>query len=466
MKFIAIDLGTSFIKGAVLDLEQLSIQQIQRIPFPEPIANLPTLHFEVDPQELVQGVRKFVASFLPHAAPCAGLVLCSQMHGYVLVDEQGQPLSNIVTWRDERAAASHPTAGISVFEEMVAQLTQEEWHQLGNGLRPGLPIDSLYWRKLHQRLPQEEATVASLPDFVLQQLCDLRTVPTIEPTNAAAHGAFNVETQDWHWTVLQKLGLNNIGWPQIQQSGTQIGVATVEGQSIPCFAAIGDHQCALLGALLQAGELSLNVATGSQVSLVTSALHYGNHETRPFFDGQILNTFVKIPAGRALAALVQLLTEVPRRQGVDIGDPWATIVQAATEVPTTDLAVDLAFYTSADGGSQGRIANIREENLTVGHLFRAAFQAMAADFHHFACQLSPEQAWERIVFSGGLVQRIEPLRAMILAKFGCDHRMSASSEDTLLGLLALALFASGKATSLTHATQILLNRPRDNSDLE
>ena len=38
---LAIDLGTTHIKGAVLDLDALRIGHIQRFPFPEPIVGLP-----------------------------------------------------------------------------------------------------------------------------------------------------------------------------------------------------------------------------------------------------------------------------------------------------------------------------------------------------------------------------------------------------------------------------------------
>ncbi len=50
MSFIALDLGTSFIKGAVLDLDALRLDHIQRAPFPDPLPNLPPLFCEIDPR--------------------------------------------------------------------------------------------------------------------------------------------------------------------------------------------------------------------------------------------------------------------------------------------------------------------------------------------------------------------------------------------------------------------------------
>jgi sugar (pentulose or hexulose) kinase len=89
--------------------------------------------------------------------------------------------------------------------------------------------------------------------------------------------------------------------------------------------------------------------------------------------------------------------------------------------------------------------------LTVGQLFRAALQNMADNYHTCALRLSPECKWNRLVFSGGLAQKIDLLRRMICDKFGADYRMSPSSEDSLLGLLALALTFSGRAPSVQQA---------------
>src|SRR5262249_31736808 len=117
----------------------------------------------------------------------------------------------------------------------------------------------------------------------------------------------------------------------------------------------------------------------------------------------------------------------------------------------TDLGIDLAFFPSPVG-ERGTLRNIHEGNLSVGHLFRAAFDAMAANFVTCATRLSPGKEWERIVFSGVLPQSVEGLRTAIVNRFACGYRMSASSEDALLGLLALGLVATGKAKDIRAAT--------------
>jgi hypothetical protein len=132
--------------------------------------------------------------------------------------------------------------------------------------------------------------------------------------------------------------------------------------------------------------------------------------------------------------LVDLLTEI----GGGDGDPWDYISRAVDSVTETDLEVDLSFFASMTG-DRGQIANIREGNLTVGHLFAAAFRSMAANYARCAGILSPNRDWDRVVFSGGLAQRFPRLRQEILAALGNPpSRLSDSEEDTLEGLLELA----------------------------
>ena len=116
MSFIGVDLGTSFIKGAVLNLEARQLEHVRRIPFPEQLPAANSLLCEFDPHEVVAAVRTFIDELALHAPDCEGIVMCSQMHGMVLMDERGDAMSNCVTWRDQRAMMPHPSGSGSYFD--------------------------------------------------------------------------------------------------------------------------------------------------------------------------------------------------------------------------------------------------------------------------------------------------------------------------------------------------------------
>ncbi len=457
MTFIAIDLGTSFIKGAVLNLDSATIRHIHREPFPAALPGLPPLYKEVAPDAVLAAVNSLLATLIPYADAEGGLdgiVMCTQMHGLVLTTSTGEPRSNLTTWQDQRVLEPHPSGCGTYFDAMVARLNADQIHQLGNELRPGLPVGMLFMLAEQGQLPSPALHLATLPDFVISNLSG--TPPSIEASNAMAHGVLNLETLDWHHEVIAALGLERLHWPEIKKHGAVVGRLSVGGHTVPCYSPIGDYQCAILGSLLRYRELSLNISTGSQVSLLRSGPEFGDFQTRPFFDGRYLSAITHIPAGRALTALVRLFSELAEAQGLTLSDPWCYVGQAAAATGPTRMRADLAFFNSSCG-DRGAFTDVREEELTIGHIFRAAFQNMTDNYYTCARRISPGQEWENLVFSGGLAQKFPVLRDLIRDRFNVPFRMCPSAEDTLLGLMALALAFTGRTPTVEQAAAHLFD---------
>lgn len=458
MSFLGIDLGTSFIKGAVLDLESRQLGHVQRIPFPDPLVSEGPLQCEFDPHEIVAAVRTLVNELALRTPECEGIVVCSQMHSMVLMSETGEAKSNCLSWRDQRAMLPHPSGSGSYFDMILRRIGPKQQRQLGNELDPGRPLCFLFWFAEQGRLPPGLIPV-SMPDFVLSVLCD--SAPGVEATNASAYGALNLETMGWHHEVIEELGLDDLRWPELRKQGEVVGHLNIGGTRVPCYTPVGDYQCALAGALFSEEEISLNIATGSQVSRMTTPLTLGDYQTRPFFGEKFVNTFTYPPGGRSLNLIVDLLSELAVAQSVELRDAWATIARAVREVKNTDLDVDLSFFPTPLG-HRGRITNIRGDNFTLGHLFRAAFKNMANCFYDCAIRLWPEKSWKRAVFSGGLAARLEVLREIIQGRFGTDYRLTPFAEDTLFGLLILASVFSGRTGSVEELTKQLRSEPLEN----
>jgi sugar (pentulose or hexulose) kinase len=392
---------------------------------------------------------------LAQAPDARGCVVCSQLHSLIFADPVGRPLSTIITWQDQRALQPFGDTGRTYFQEINRRLSSEERRQLGNEARPGVPLCFLFWLAHNRALPPSPAIAASLPSFVVANLCG--ATPALDLTNAFAHGALDVETGDWHRRVIAKLGLDSIQWPAILPQGAILGEARLGARLLPFFVPVGDYHCSQLGAGLQEGELSVNISTGSAVIQLAAGLEWGDFQTRPWFDGRYLKTVTHIPGGRALDALLRLLCELAQAQGVRLRDPWSYALEQAARLPTTSLRVNPAFYPSAMG-DQGAITNAREENLTVGHLLRAALEGMADNYAQCARRVCPACDWRRLLFSGGVALKTPLLRRLICDRLGSEHRLALSEEDTLLGLLALALAFSGRAESVLGAMASLTTR--------
>jgi hypothetical protein len=350
---------------------------------------------------------------------------------------------------DRRLLAPHPAGHGSFYDALLARLTPDDWVTLGREIRPGTPLSYLFWFvESHESSPIH--AVASLPDFVLARLC--RVFPATHPTNAV--GAIHLKKRSWHYSLLDRLGFGNVRWPALREINEPIGEIQVNGHRLVCYPPVGDHPCALAGALLNFGELSLNISTGSQVSLRSKDADPGDYQTIPFFDGQFLKRISNLPAGRALTVLVRLLSELAEAEGLSLSDPWKYITKAAAAKPASEVRANLAFFPTPLGDS-GSLTHLREENLTVGDLFRAAFVNMAENYYASALRLSPTQSWDQLVFSGGLVQKLELLRSLIAEKFQREYRLCTAADDTLQGLLVLAMVASGRAASTQAAMECL-----------
>jgi sugar (pentulose or hexulose) kinase len=451
LAFIGIDLGTSFIKAAVLDVEACQLRQVRRVPFPEPIEGLEPFKLEFDPGKVIAAVSGLIEQLTDAATHFEGLVMCTQMSCLVLMDKSGKPRSNCIGWRDQRAIQPHPSGSGSYYEVLQHRMTSQQRHEVGNEMPMGAPLTFLFWLAEQGKLEPGVIPV-SFADFVLSTLCG--SVPGVDTTNAMSYELLRLETLQWHGELIRELGFHKLHWPTIHPHGEIVGTLKIGGSEVPCYTPIGDYQCSLVGALLAEDELSLNISTGSQVSRVTSGLRLGDYQTRPFFDGRFTNTFSHLPAGRSLNVLIDLLCELSQASGGSATDPWAYITQAANAAERTDLQVNLSFFPGPCG-EKGGISNIREKNLTVGTLFRASFENMAQNYYELALRIWPERAWRNIVFSGGLAGKVSLLRQMIERRFETGSRLCPLEEDALLGLLVVARVFSHRAPSVREAMHAL-----------
>jgi sugar (pentulose or hexulose) kinase len=423
--FLGIDIGSSFLKAAIIDPDGAGLAETARVPFPAFLPGLPGTHREVDPRAIMDAAEALLCDLA--RADCEGIVLCGQMHGFILVNARGEAISNYISWLDQRVTPAE-------FDRIAALVSEQERQEVGNEFRASIALAQLYWLRKHGELPSGQATPVSIADYVAGRLC--QAAPFMDPTQAAAFGALRLATNEWHRDLIGKLGLDSLRWPEVRPSGSVVGCR----QGVRCYVSVGDQQCALAGALLEEGELSINIGTGSQVAMLSRQLTASACQTRPYFSGRFLRTITHIPAGRALSALIGLLTDL----GGTPDDVWEKIAKAVDAVPETDLRAAITFFPGPCGSS-GSLENLHEGNMDAGHVFRAVFESMARNYEMCARRLDPEHAAARIVFSGGVARQIAILRELTAGALQLPYRLSPHAEDTLYGLMVLARMFRGAA---------------------
>ena len=132
MRYLGIDIGSSFIKGAVLDANSLRLSHIERADAPPLVSGLDPMFRDIEPEAISQCVCRVLERLHDHAPDAAGVLMCSQLHGMVLCDEKGSALTRFISWQDLRALMPLPDSGVSCFDEIERIISREERLQLGN----------------------------------------------------------------------------------------------------------------------------------------------------------------------------------------------------------------------------------------------------------------------------------------------------------------------------------------------
>jgi hypothetical protein len=233
----------------------------------------------------------------------------------------------------------------------------------------------LHWLSEQRKLP-DGVMPLSIADFVISHFA--RQPGRMHTTHAV--GLLHLEKNDWHYQAFERIGLGDLWWPELAHDLNPVAQWKRNHRCLTIHGSFGDQQSALYGAGLESNELSINIATGSQVSIRTAEFHPGPYQTRKYFGGDCLNTIIHSPAHGSLNAITEWLTE-----------------QADAET----------------------------------------IQSIADHLESAGKRLDPQQGWRRIVLSGGLSQSHPRLAQWIQERLRAPIRESIG-EETLFGLLRLA----------------------------
>lgn len=376
---IAIDVGGTFIKTALVR-DGLVVGQPNRHPIPcflDSSGSLgdPGQARELDASEVDAAVHEAVARLGDVSART--VYVSGQMACLAFVDDRGHAVAPIISWQDTRATS---------VDRVVQELGSSVLADLGDGIRVGSPLVTL--REIGY---PEGAYVTSLIAYVAGRMANLRA-EVVHATDAGSWGLLDTRAMRWSDTACGLAGLDPGRLPRVSTSMAPIA----PGSRV--FAAIGDQQASLLGSSLQPGWLSVNLATGCQVSLIADefADDLPHVQTRPYFGrahgGRYLHTVSHLPGGRLLTS------ELTARRG---HADWEWLARSGED----ELAS--AFNTIIEG--------VGEAAERLGGMGRP------------------------VLFSGGLIQGLPNLRDRIIQRLeAVELRVFDGDDAALAGLARLA----------------------------
>jgi xylulokinase len=450
--YLGIDFGTTSTKSALVDVETGALTRVRHHKAIPPSPGPPG-RFEVPLEAIRDRFLELCAEYAGTLdAPLAGIVTCSEMHGFALVDDTGRPRSAYVSWKDERS--QEPIAGVDSVTLVTRALGDRFRALTGMRPRPGFPLMNLVHLLRESSLP-DGLHLVSLPDWLARVAGEPSGLG--HPTMLAGLALYDLDAgavSGELLAVVKELTGRSVRLGAPAEAGAVAGVWRHGGRRIPVHVGAGDHQTTLLGAGVTAGDcVSLNLGTGSQLAVLDRPSGDDAVERRPYFDGGMLHAITHIPGGRALATFVGLLEEAARAGGAPAPDLWPQLAGlGAADVAAASLDVDLAVFRGAWGyAGGGRLGRIEDGALTVRNYLASVLRAFVAQYAALLPRLDPGRRLGRIVLSGGLARRLPALPDLLGAATGYAVTPPTVLDESLLGLRALAMVASGRARTAAQA---------------
>ena len=431
MRYLGLDLGTTSVSAAVIDLETGDVLTTRSLPHhAEIMADVPGAHTQ-NPDLLVARAQGLITSLTPFG-PFSGIGVTGQMHGILYVDADGKAVSPLYTWLDRQA--EEKTQGKSYLEHFQ-DLT-------GETVPMGYGAVTHFTQTRSGRIPDTAASLCTAPDYLVMRLCGLAQ-PVTDPTLAHSLGLFSLE-QNTFTTAWEKLGTNPVRLPTVSVYGSVAG----DYEGVPVVTALGDNQASFIGSVSDPEHSVLvTLGTSGQVSRVTNEMKYADGlETRPFPGNRFLLVGASLTGGKAFELLAKLVDEIAYKlSGDHLADPYAVLEPNPETLRAPYLEVNTRFAGSrSSGGGEtgaktGSIRNITPDNFTLEHLTCGFAQGVVDELYGFWQNRLKTADITNMVGSGNVLRRSPLVRERLQKTFALPLSLTPFQEEAAVGA---ALYAA------------------------
>lgn len=431
--FLGIDIGTTSVSAVILD-QQKRCRAVASQAHRSDIATAAD-RSEQNPDKLFKTADRMIGALAPELrSRIKAIGVTGQMHGLLLLDRRGLPLTPLITWQDRRCLRDHFIHSLQ--------------HKTGYPLDSGYGLATLAWFRVNQRLPRKTFSAATIADYLIARLCG-SSKPFIDPTNAAGWGCFDLRRLAWDETAVQRLQIEFDWLPSVLPCGETAGRLQKAwsakwgmAEDIPISVALGDNQASLLATLRQPEEeLALTLGTGAQISALLrsaenlSARKENMSELRPYPGNRFLLTAAALNGGSAWVWLADTLAGWMKDMGVQ--PPTQEVI--FRRLNRLGLAADDALTFEPflrgerwDTGLHAAVHGVRWDNFYLGALSRSLAKGIFTNLS----KMLPEEIVrnrKRLMASGNALRRNPLLRKMAEQVFQLPLVISRQQEEAACG---------------------------------
>lgn len=434
MYYLGIDIGTSSICGVVYDIAKNKIESINKdndsdieTPYSwEKIQN---------PTRILFIVEEIINHFFQKFPLIKGIGIAGQMHGIIYVDSEGNALSSLYTWQDNRGNLIYKN-GLT-YVQFLRKMTN-------HFVASGYGIVTHFYNIINNIVPPNASKICTIMDYVVMKLTGTKE-PSIDQSNAASLGFYDIKKKIFDNKALKNVGINISFLPIICESATVIGYFN---NDVPVYLAVGDNQASFLGSVKNIqNSIHITIGTSSQISIFTDKyIEIETLELRPFLrDGYIL-VGAGLCGGRSLTVLksffentVKLLTG-SSDGNIDFYDVLNTIEYH------DDNNESLKVNTFFDGTRKnpllrGSITNISTYNLTPENIMLGFMKGISQELFEFFKFIPSEVKNEKTILigSGNAIKKNKMLCRVIERHFNCELILSEYDEEAAFGACIIAI---------------------------
>ncbi|MGM0843769.1 MAG: gluconokinase [Bacillota bacterium] len=455
--YIGVDIGTTSTKAVVFDGKGKAVSRFGvEYPLHTPVPGTA----EQNPEEIFQAVLTVIKESMETGGvkgeDIRFVSFSSAMHSLIVVDGEGQPLTNSITWADNRSA---PWA-----EKIKNEMNGHDiYSRTGTPIHPMSPLVKLAWLKEERPdLFAADNKMIGIKEFVFHRLFGEYVV---DYSIASAMGMFHLKNLDWDKEALEIAGVTTA---QLSKpvptthsiSGLKKEFSQMMGlpEEVPFIVGASDGVLSNLGVnAIEPGVVAVTIGTSGAIRAVTDRpvtdpkgriFCYALTENHWVIGGPVNNGGMIFRWLRDELAWAEV--EVAKRLGKD---PYEVLTDIAEKIPAGSNGLLFHPYMAGERAPLWN-ANARGSFFGLGmhhkkeHMVRAVLEGIVLNLYSVLLALEELIGTPTKIQATGGFARSTLWRQMLADIFDGEVSVPESFESSCLGAVVLGMYGQGEVDSL------------------
>lgn len=449
MKSIGLDIGTTTVCGIVIDPAEGKVISSQTLANDSAVTVNDSFERLQDVNRILDICNQIVDGFIRKYDDISHIGITGQMHGILYIDSEGNSVSPLYSWQDQRGNLIYKEA--LTYSGYVTSVT-------GYHMATGYGLTTHFYNWVNDKIPNKAACLCTIPDFVAMRLAEKKR-PVIHKSMAASLGLYSIEEGGFDQKAIEILNMNIQHLPEVANVETAY---EANSKGITVSMALGDNQASFLGSVSPESNILVNIGTGSQISVFSESYHKDvDIEYRPYIGDTYLMVGSSLCGGASYELLRDFYVKVLQLFQCDLPENMYEIMnQAANSVYDTEnrIVVNTRFNgTRANPGIRGSIEQLNPDNFTPEVLTLAMLQGMCDELHHIYENVpKSDQGSKVIIGSGNGIRKNPVLQKIIEDTFGKKLYIPRFGEEASCGAALYSLYCNGKFQSIDEIQKMVL----------